>query len=70
MEAFNTLHKFDFICLSEAYLDSLVLIEEKPLIIDDYKLLRADHPSDTKRVGYVYITKKLYLFKFEGAIVA
>ena len=51
LEAFNTLHKFDLICLSETYLDSSISIEEKSLIIDGYKLLRADHPSDTKRGG-------------------
>ena len=63
LQAFNTLHKFDLICLTETYVDSSISIEETCLIIEDYKLLHADHPSDTKRDG-VYITKKLYLFKF------
>ena len=49
LQAFNTLHKFDLICLSGTYLDSSISTEEKSLIIDGYKLLRADHPSDTKR---------------------
>ena len=53
LKAFNTLHKLDLICLSETYFDSLISIEEKSHIIDDYKLNRADHPSDTKR-GRVY----------------
>ena len=51
LQAFNTLHKFDLICLSETNLDSSISIEEKSLIIDDYKLLRAYDPSDTKRGG-------------------
>ena len=45
LQAFNTLHKFGLICLSETYLDSSISIEEKSLIIDDY------HLSDTKRGG-------------------
>ena len=51
LQAFNTLHKFHLICLSERYLDSSISIEEKSLIIDDYKLLRADHPTNTQRGG-------------------
>ena len=51
LQAFNSLHKFDLICLSETYLDSSISTEEKSLIIDGYKLLRSDHPSDTKRGG-------------------
>ena len=49
MQAFNTLHKFHLICLSETYLDSSISTEEKSLIIDGSKLLCADCPSDTKR---------------------
>ena len=50
------LHKFDLICLSETYLDSSISTgEEKPLIIDGYKLLHAGYPSDTRRGGvYIY----------------
>ena len=47
----KTLHKFDIIFLSETYLDSSFSTEEKYLIIDGYKLLGADRPSDTKRSG-------------------
>ena len=57
MHTFNTLHKFDLICLSETCLDSSISTEEKFLIIDGYKLLCADHPSDTKR-GRVCIYQK------------
>ena len=62
LEAFNTLHKFDLICLSETYLDSSISIEEKSLIIDGYKLLHADHPSDTKRGGVcIYHKESMYV---------
>ena len=58
MEAFNTFRKFDLICLSETYLYSSISIEEKSLIIDDYKLLHVGHPSDTKRDGVCLHQKK------------
>ena len=51
LQAFNTIHKFGLICLSESYLNSSITMDEKSLIIDGYKLIRADHPSDTKRGG-------------------
>ena len=43
------MYKHDFICLSETYLDSSV--PDSLLKIDGYNLVRADHPSDTKRGG-------------------
>ena len=64
LQAFNTLHKFELICLSETYLDSSISTEEKSLIIDGYALLCADHPSNTKKVEFAYIIKNLYLLKF------
>ena len=41
------MYKHDFICLSEAYLDSSV--SDSLPKIDGYNLVRADHPNDTKR---------------------
>ena len=64
LQAFNTLHKFELIYLSETYLDSSISTEEKSLIIDGYALLCADHPSDTKKVEFACIIKNLYLLKF------
>ena len=60
LQAFNALHKFDLICPSETYLDSSISIEEKSRIIDNYKSLRADHPSDTQRKG-VYKSQRSYI---------
>ena len=51
LQAFNAIHKFDLICLSESYLNSSITMDEKSLIIDGYKFISADHPSDTKRGG-------------------
>ena len=49
LEAFNTVNKFDIICLSESFLDSSVVAENKNLEINDYKMVGADHPSTEKR---------------------
>ena len=58
LQAFNTLHNFDLICLSETFLDSSISSEEESLVIDNYELLRADHPNDTKRGGVCIYHKK------------
>ena len=49
LKAYNSIYKYDFICLSETYLDSSTpdhLIE-----MEGYKLIRADHPGNIKRGG-------------------
>ena len=51
LQAFNALHNFDLICLSESYFKFSITMDEKSLIIDGYKLIYADHPSDTRRGG-------------------
>ena len=43
------MYKHNFICLSGTYLDSSV--SDSLLKIDEYNLVRADHPNDTKRGG-------------------
>ena len=42
IEAYNTSHKCDFICISETYLDSAVAADDKDLAIDVYNIVRAD----------------------------
>ena len=43
--AYNTIHKYDFICISETYLD------DRDTLINGYNLIRAYHPSSNKRSG-------------------
>ena len=57
LEAYNTVHKYDFICISETYFDSLVESEDDDLRINGYKLIRMDHPLNTKRGVSVCTTK-------------
>ena len=47
--AYNTVQKFDIICILETYLNSSV--NENLLLIPGYHLLRADHPGNLKKGG-------------------
>ena len=49
LAAYNSVLNYDLICLTETYLDSA--IDPNNLLINDYKLLRTDHPDNVKRGG-------------------
>ena len=49
LKAYNSIHKYDFICLSETYLDSST--PDNLIEMEEYKLIRADHPNNIKRGG-------------------
>ena len=49
--AYNSIHKYDFICISETYLDSSVQSDDRDISINGYNLIRADLPSNNKRGG-------------------
>ena len=49
LKAYNTINKFDVICLSESYLDSSIASDNDDLNIKRYNLYRADHPNNVKR---------------------
>lgn len=59
--AYVTFNKFNIICLSETYLDSSVLSNDTNSDLTDY-LLRADHPSNTKRVVFVSTSRTIFLW--------
>ena len=60
IEAYNTSHKYDFICISETYLDSTVAADDKDLAIEGYNPVRADHPKDLKKGGVcIYYNESL-----------
>ena len=40
--AYNTIYKYDFVCISETYLDSFVQSDDRDISINGYKLIRAD----------------------------
>ena len=60
LKAYNSIHKFDIICILEMYLNSNILPDDSNLKIPGYNLVRFDHPSNKKRGG-VCIYYKSYL---------
>ena len=62
LSAYNTLHKFDVIWISETYLDRSA--DNDALSIDGYNIIRADHPHNQKRGGVcIYFKEQLKLKK-------
>ena len=51
LQAYDTIHQYDMICLSESYLDVSVSSDNDNLNLNRCKLVRADHPGDEKRDG-------------------
>ena len=51
VEAYNAIHHCNLICVSETYLDSSTANDEKDISIKGYSVVRADHPTNTKRGG-------------------
>ena len=47
LKAYNSICKYDFICLSQTYLDSST--PDNLIEIEGYKLIRADHSDNIKR---------------------
>ena len=56
-QGYNTLCKYDFICIIETYFDN-PLEAENNISILGYSLTRADHPSNTKRSGVCIYCKE------------
>ena len=61
IEAYIATKIFDIVCLSETFLDSSIPNNGDRINIAGYSLLRADHPSNTKREVSVFIIKTSYL---------
>ena len=62
LQAYNAVHKYDIICLSETYLNSSVPYDDGNLEIPGYNLIRTDHQSEDKRGGVcIYYKNTLHL---------
>ena len=60
LKAYNSIYKYDFICISETFLDSSFESDDKNLMLEGYNLIRSDHPSNTKSGGVcIYYTESL-----------
>ena len=51
LEGYINVNDTDTICLSQTFLDSSIPIDDNRLSIPGYLMMRADHPSNTKRGG-------------------
>ena len=60
LKSYNSVHKFDIICLLKTYLDSNILPDDSKLKIPGYNLVCSNHPSNKKR-GRACIYYKSYL---------
>ena len=63
LRVYISTHKFDVICISETYLDSNTSDDDDNLKVAGYNLIRADHPSNTKRGGFCIYYKNSFAFK-------
>ena len=62
LQAYNTIHQYDILCISETYLDSFISNDDTPLSLPGYNLARSDHPGNVKRGGVcLYYKEKLSL---------
>ena len=53
-KACKSTYKYDFICISETFLDCSFEPDDKDLMLDAYNLIQSDHPSNTKRGGVLF----------------
>ena len=57
IEAYNSIHDYDFICISETYLDSSVSLDDKDIAIEGYNIAVLIIPAITKSVVYAFFIK-------------
>ena len=60
LEVYSVAHKYDVICISESYLDSIVPLDDNSLSLNGYNLTRADHLIILIEEGFVCTTRKTY----------
>ena len=51
LTVYNSIHKFNIICLSQTYVNSKTLSNDESLSVTGYNLIKVDHPSNTKHGG-------------------
>ena len=63
IEAYNSLRNYDFICISESFLNSSIAPNEQSLCMNGYEMVRSDHPSDQKEEEFASTTRSFYLLE-------
>ena len=51
LEAYNSIYNYDFICISETYIDFSVTQNSEEIQLDGYSLVRSDRPGNSKKGG-------------------
>ena len=69
LQAISVSKNYDLICLSEAFLDSLIDSSEERITIEGYNLLHADHPSNKKGEEFAFIIRNIFLLLKEMTCV-
>ena len=64
LEAYNTVHSDDLICLSETWLDSTTSINSNDLSLKGYNLHRVDDPDSVKKGGVCVYYKETLAVHF------
>ena len=64
LEGYITERNFDMICLSETSLNSSFDSEGDRLKIEEYNLIRSDHPSGSKKEAFVFSIRRIFLLLF------
>ena len=59
IEAYNSIHNYGFICISETYLHSTTNLDDKDLAIEGYNIIRPDHPNNLKKGECIYYKESL-----------
>ena len=62
LQAYNTIHQYDILCISETYLDSSISNDDTTLSLPGYNFARSYHRDNVKRGGVcLYYKEKLSL---------
>ena len=59
LKAYNSIYKYDFICISQTFLDYSFESDDRNLMLEGYNLIWSDHPSNTKKGGFTFIIRSL-----------
>ena len=62
IQAYITYYNYEIIRLTETFLNSSIRSDNNILMIDGYNLIRSDHPSDSKKVGFASTIKSIFLY--------
>ena len=67
IKSYNTVQKYNIICISETFLDSSA--NEISLLISGYHLLRADHPGNVEKGGVCLSLRQIKTSYFSQCIL-